>query len=99
MEGVPLALELAAAWVRVLSSEEIVSEIERRMGTAYRHLGLLAPAQGDFTQAQTPIRKSLDLFAGFLTGWDVVRSLLCLGEAVSAAGDTSELKQYLIKKV
>jgi tetratricopeptide (TPR) repeat protein len=57
------------------------------MGTAYRNLGLAALAQGDVTAAQSLIYKSLDVFAGYVTGWDIVQSLVYLGEAVAAAGN------------
>ncbi len=60
------------------------------MGTAYRILGLAALAQGDITEAQALIRKSLDLFTDFVTGWDIVQSLVYLGEATATAGDSSE---------
>jgi ATP/maltotriose-dependent transcriptional regulator MalT len=65
------------------------------MGTAYRHLGLLALAQGHWHTAQSLLRKSLDLFAGFITGWDVVRSLVYLGEATAVAGDPFEARRIL----
>jgi predicted ATPase len=66
------------------------------MGTAYRHLGLLALARGDPTKACSLLRKSLDLFAGFVTGWDVVQSLVYLGEATTAAGNGSEGRQIYL---
>jgi tetratricopeptide (TPR) repeat protein len=66
------------------------------MGTAYRHLGLLALAQGRFVDAQSLIRKSLDLFAGFIAGWDVVRSLVYLGETMAAAGDPSAARRIFL---
>jgi len=41
VEGHPLAIELAAAWVKVLSCQEIAAEIERNLdvlSTTYRHV-------------------------------------------------------------
>jgi predicted ATPase/transcriptional regulator with XRE-family HTH domain len=66
------------------------------MGTAYRHLGLLALAQGDLVQAQAHLRKSMELFGGFITGWDVVQSLVYLGEATAAAGKPAEARRIFL---
>jgi ATP/maltotriose-dependent transcriptional regulator MalT len=66
------------------------------MGTAYRFLGLAALAQGDAQAAQTLLRKSLDVFAEFVIGWDIVQSLIYLGEAAGAAGDLAEARRILL---
>jgi hypothetical protein len=66
------------------------------MGTAYRHLGLLALAKGDPVGAQSYIHKSLDLFVGHITGWDVVQSLVYLGEATAAAGELLEARRIFV---
>jgi predicted ATPase/transcriptional regulator with XRE-family HTH domain len=66
------------------------------MGTAYRHLGLLALVKGDPVAAQSYIHKSLDLFAGHITGWDVVQSLVYLGEATAAAGELLEARRIFV---
>jgi hypothetical protein len=57
------------------------------MGTAYRFLGLAALAQNKLPEAETLIRYSLDVFNGFVTGWDIVLSLVYLGEIKATAGD------------
>lgn len=56
-------------------------------GTAYRYLGVAALAQGDVPRAQAMLRKRLEIFGGFVIGWDIVRSQIYLGDAVRAAGD------------
>jgi predicted ATPase len=78
-------------------SLELCTQVGDRwgMGTAYRHLGLLALAQGDTAEAQSLLHKSLDTFAEFVTGWDVVQSLIYLGEA-TAAGSPSKARQIYL---
>jgi predicted ATPase/DNA-binding XRE family transcriptional regulator len=68
VEGMPLAIELAAAWVRVLSCAEIASEIERG-------LDFLASAARDVPERHHSLRAVFD------HSWDLLssseRSLLC----------------------
>jgi hypothetical protein len=42
----------------------------------------LALVQGDIATARIYLHKSLQTFAGFSIGWDVVRTLIYLGEAI-----------------
>ncbi len=75
VEGLPLALELAAAWVRVLTSVEIVAEIERSIGflttslrdVPARHQSLTAVFEHSYrlltTEEQAVLRR-LSLFRG-----------------------------------
>jgi hypothetical protein len=49
-------------------------------------------AQGDIPEARSRIQKSLDLFAGFITGWDVVQSHIYLGDAAAAVGDADQAR-------
>jgi tetratricopeptide (TPR) repeat protein len=60
-------------------------------------MGLLALAQGDITEAQALFQKSLDTFAGFLTGWDVVRTLIHMAEAAAMAGDPLEARRIYLE--
>jgi hypothetical protein len=59
-------------------------------------LGLTALAQGDITRAQAFIYQSLDLFTGFVTGWDIAQSLVYLGEAIATAGNWLEAKRTFL---
>ena len=52
VEGIPLGIELAAAWVRMLTCHEIASEIER-------NFDLLATAARDVPQRQRSLRGSI----------------------------------------
>jgi ATP/maltotriose-dependent transcriptional regulator MalT len=60
-------------------------------------MGLLALAQGNIDEARSLIHKSLDLFAGFTTGWDIVQSNVFLGEAAAAAGDLPEARRIYLE--
>ena len=53
VEGMPLGLELAAAWVRTLSCREIASEIER-------NIDLLATSRRDAPERQRSVRAVFD---------------------------------------
>lgn len=64
------------------------------MGTAYRHLGLAFLGTGEYTQAQSHILKSLEIFGQFSQGWDIARSLAYLGDAARMAGNFPEARKY-----
>ncbi len=55
VQGVPLAIELAASWVRVLSCQEITAEIER-MYTAEHSLDFLATSLQDVPKRHQSLR-------------------------------------------
>jgi predicted ATPase/transcriptional regulator with XRE-family HTH domain len=67
------------------------------MGTAYRQYGLLKLVQGNALEAQLLFRKSLDVFADFVVGWDIARTLNYLGEAAFSTGDLSEARKIYLK--
>jgi tetratricopeptide (TPR) repeat protein len=67
------------------------------MGTAYRQLGLVALAEGNLSTAQSLLQKSLELFTGFVTGWDIVRTLTYLGETATASGDLGEARRIYLQ--
>jgi predicted ATPase len=66
--GMPLAIELAAAWVRILSCEEIVCEIERG-------LDFLAGTARDLPERHHSLRAVFDHSWNLLS--DAERTLLC----------------------
>ena len=53
MEGMPLGIELAAAWVRALSSQEIAREIES-------NLDFLKASARDLPERHRSLRAALD---------------------------------------
>lgn len=60
VQGIPLALELAASWSRLLSLKDIAAEIER-------DIGLLATTQRDFPERHRSMRAVFDQSCGYLT--------------------------------
>ncbi len=48
-------------------------------------------------EAETLIHYSLDVFNEFVTGWDIVQSLVYLGEIKAAAGDLSEARRVFLE--
>jgi predicted ATPase/DNA-binding SARP family transcriptional activator len=78
VEGMPLALELAAPWVRTLSCQEIASEIERNLdflstslrNVPERHRSLRAVFEqtwGRLSQAERAVLMKLSVFRGGCT--------------------------------
>ncbi len=61
------------------------------IGTSLRFLGLAALRQGA-ARAQELLRQSLDVHRGVVTGWDLARTLVYLGEAGLALGDVAEAR-------
>jgi predicted ATPase/transcriptional regulator with XRE-family HTH domain len=60
VEGLPLGIELAAAWVRVLSCQQIAEELER-------NLDFLKASTRDLPQRQRSLRAALDYSWDLLT--------------------------------
>jgi paraquat-inducible protein B len=48
------------------------------------------------TRKKLQLHKSLDLFTEFVTGWDIVQSLVYLGQATAAAGDSFEARRIYL---
>ena len=80
LEGIPLAIELAAAWVRVLSVEQIVSRLDQR----FRLLGGSGRA---LLGRQQTLRATLDWSYDLLTE---AEKALFMRLAVFAGGNTLE---------
>ena len=75
VEGMPLGIELAAAWRRVLSCEEIAREIEKSLaflamtsqGTLPRHRSIIAlfdPSWNLLSQGEQQVFRQLSVFRG-----------------------------------
>ena len=67
------------------------------MGTAYRHTGVVALAQGDLPAAKDDLQKSLDLFNELGARWDIGRSLIYLGKVELAEGDSYEARRIFLE--
>lgn len=98
VEGVPLGIELAASWVRVLSCEEIVREIERSAD-------FLATAMRDLPERHRSLRAVFDYSWTLLTAEerDVLRRLAVFRggfrrEAVQELGASLPLLTALVDK-
>ena len=77
VEGMPLGIELAAAWVRALSCSEIAAELERnadlppsaRRGTPERHRSLRAVFEQSWGLLEQPDRLALAQLSAFQGGF------------------------------
>ncbi|MBV9359413.1 MAG: helix-turn-helix domain-containing protein [Chloroflexi bacterium] len=90
LDGLPLALELAAAWVRLLTPEQILERLNAEFGllksisrtAPVRHQTLRATLDWSHALLSEAERVVLRRLAVFVGGWD-----LAAAEAVCAAGD------------
>jgi len=67
------------------------------MGTAYRYLGSVYLAEGQYTEAQVHFHKSLEIFGEYTQGWDIALSLYYLGDAAMLEGDLTGAKNFYLK--
>jgi predicted ATPase/DNA-binding CsgD family transcriptional regulator len=86
VEGLPLALELAAGWVRVLSCEEIAEEIRKGCG-------ILAARSKDSLERHRSIQVVFDHSLALLTGEE---QIALMGFAVFRGGCTREAAEQII---
>lgn len=50
------------------------------LGTAYRFMGLVKIAQGEYDTAEAMLRQGLETFGDYIIGWDIACSYVYLGE-------------------
>ncbi|MBC7236726.1 MAG: AAA family ATPase, partial [Chloroflexi bacterium] len=104
VEGMPLAIELAAAWVSVLSLQEIVAELEqgpdllvsRQRGIAPRHASLRAVFEhswGLLTERERVAFAQLSIFQGGFTRSAAAQVSLTPLETLSTLVDKSLLRR------
>lgn len=78
LEGVPLALELAASWARTLTPSQMVEQItthydrltSRRKDIAPRHRSMRAVVDGSFQMLPDSLRDGFARLSVFVGGWD-----------------------------
>lgn len=86
-------IEEAQVWLE--ESVELCSKVGDRwgLGTAYRNLGLTFLIKGETDEALHYLIKSLDLFTGFTTGWDLIRSNIFIGEVYRVKKEYAQARQ------
>jgi len=67
------------------------------LGTAYRYLGSVSLAEGQYAAAQTHFQKSLDLFGEYTEGWDIALTLYYLGETALMERNRNEARNKFLK--
>jgi predicted ATPase len=105
LDGLPLAIELAAAWVRILSVEQILSRLDDR-------LGMLTVGDRSAQPRQRTLRAAIDwshdLLSGreavlfrrlsVFTGWSLEMAEQVCSDDVIPAGEVLELTAALVDK-
>ena len=98
LEGVPLALELAASWARTLTANQMVDQISahydrltsRRKDLAPRHRSMRAVIDGSYRMLPEDVRAAFVRLSIFVGSWDHAASAqVCYGT------DVYELLQVL----
>lgn len=88
LEGVPLALELAASWARTLTPNQMVEQItshydrlsSRRKDIAPRHRSMRAVVDGSYLMLPTSLREGFVRLSVFVGGWDhPAATQICVG--------------------
>lgn len=69
------------------------------LGTAYRQLGAITLAHGDIAEARMHLNHSLDIYRGYVTGYDLVYTNLYLGECAAAEGDDAEAERIYLDSI
>jgi predicted ATPase len=77
LEGLPLAIELAAAWIRVLTPEQMVAQLERRLeflvsrqsDLPERHRTLRAVMESSYRLLDPPLQAIFARLSVFRGGW------------------------------
>lgn len=91
LEGVPLALELAASWARTLTANQMVEQVtahydrltSRRKDLAPRHRSMRAVVDGSFRMLPEPLREAFVKLSVFVGGWDhAAAAQVCYGADV-----------------
>jgi tetratricopeptide (TPR) repeat protein len=87
--------EQAREWLE--ESIALTSKLGDRwgLGTAYRHLGFVALAEGNIAEAETHLHQSLDQYQGFVIGYDLIHTNLFLGECAAAKDEIERAEQIL----
>lgn len=85
----------AIAWLE--ESIALSAELGDRwgLGTAYRQYGALELARGNIDEARAHLNHSLDIYRGFVIGYDLVYTNLYLGECALAEGDDAQAERIL----
>jgi predicted ATPase len=106
LDGIPLALELAAAWVSVLSPEQLIARLEDRFRLLTGGSRTVLPRQQTLRatldwsydlliEAERALLQRLAVFAG---GWTLeAAEAVCAGEEIEA-GDVLDLLARLAQK-
>lgn len=91
LDGLPLALELAAAWMRVLSPQQLLKRLEQRFDLLVsarrdlppRHRSLRAAIEGSYRLLEPEAQRFFTGLAVFAGGWDLeMAQAVCGGDAL-----------------
>ena len=106
LDGIPLALELAAAWVAVLSVDQIVTRLDHALTLLVtgnrrapaRHQTLRATLDWSYTLLPEPERSLFQCLSVFAGGWTLGGAESVCAEAVAPRQSLLDLVAQLVKK-
>jgi predicted ATPase/DNA-binding SARP family transcriptional activator len=99
LEGLPLAIELAAAWAQTLTPAQMLARltdrsellVSHRRDLSNRHRTLRAAAQWSFELLSSPLRRLFARLSVFRSGWTLEAAEAICGEASAASSTPSVL--------
>jgi predicted ATPase/DNA-binding SARP family transcriptional activator len=104
LEGIPLALELAAAWARTLTPSQMLDRVQRladrlesrRRDILPRHRSMRAAIEGSFEILPPECSRVLTRLSAFRGGWTVeAANHLCPGVAIDEALQTLVERSFI----
>ncbi len=104
LDGIPLAIELTAAWASVLTPEQMLSRRERRFGLLvsrrpdhdHRHRSLEATLDWSCKRLDPELHRFLTCLSVFRGGWSLeAAEAVCLPPVVDAMEQQGHVLEYL----
>ncbi len=100
LEGIPLAIELAASWIKTLTPAEILALLDRRFellvsdraDVAPRHRSLQAAVEGSYRMLPAPLQRLVARLSVFRGGWTAESAAVVCGN-----GDTGDVRRGLMQ--
>ena len=105
LDGIPLAIELAAAWVRVLTTSDLVADLEnqfrvlRGARSGSRHETLWGTVSWSYDQLDEQQARLFDRLSVFAGGFSLqAAASVCAGDELIDPEDVLEILQALVDK-
>ena len=108
LEGIPLAIELAAAWARTLSPAQMLTKLDNRLdflrrdkgSWPARHLSLRAAIDGSYRMLPANVQRFFVRLSAFRGGWTLnAAQAVATGEAIQAESISETIEGVEIEDI